>query len=54
MASESGAYEIIGVRVTFILGSEKFKDDVERNLRRRAGPGAAGRPKQCDTERILQ
>jgi putative transposase len=32
-----------------VLGSEKFKDEVECNLLRKARPGAVGRPKQFNT-----
>jgi hypothetical protein len=48
---------IIGVSVKYFglrgFGSEKFKDEVECNLLRRARPGAVGRPSQCDARQSM-
>ena len=34
------------------LGSERFKDELEANLKRRVRPGKMGRPKKKDEESV--
>jgi len=37
------------VNTGLVLGSERFKDEVESNLKRRVRPGVAGRPKKSES-----